>query len=68
MRLDYEERTVYHLTLLASDGLNLATAQLIIRVLDLNDNAPACFPRTTTVILVENTAYPNFLTITVRDV
>lgn len=71
-QLDYEERSVYHLSLIAHDGggtltnPNQATTQIVIQVLDVNDHAPVCFPSATSVILEENQAYSNFLTISVN--
>lgn len=70
--LDYEERSVYHLTLIAEDGAgtlttpNRAATQINVRVLDVNDHTPQCFPSSTEIALQENTMYPNFFTITVR--
>ena len=70
--LDHEERSVYHLTLIAQDGggtlsnPNQGTTQITIQVLDINDHTPVCFPSSTVVNLEENIAYPNFLTISVR--
>ena len=69
--LNYEERAIYHLTLIAQDGggtlsnPNRATTQIIVEVLDINDHAPVCFPASTSVILEENRVYSNFLTISV---
>ena len=57
--------------MIASDGggtladPNRGTTQVVIQVLDVNDNTPVCFPASTTVLLEENQAYPNFLTISV---
>ena len=71
--LDYEERTIYHLTLVAEDGggtltdPNRGNTQIVIEVLDENDNIPVCFPTSTTVNLEENIVHTNFLTITVRN-
>lgn len=39
-KLDREERSSYTLVIKASDDHNSATAQLVINVLDVNDNAP----------------------------
>jgi hypothetical protein len=70
--LDREERAVYHLTLVARDGggttMNPGQANtlIVIEVIDTNDHTPQCFPLSTTVTLIENTAFPNFLTISVR--
>lgn len=72
--LDHEERAVYHLTLEARDGGGTLTNPfqantiIVIEVLDVNDHAPQCFPSSTTVTLEENTAFPNFLTISVSYV
>lgn len=69
--LDYEERSLYHLTLIAQDGggtltnPNQATTQIVVQVLDVNDHTPMCFPSSTAVTLEENMMYPNFLTISV---
>lgn len=69
--LDYEERSVYHLTLIAQDGAgtltspNQAATQITIQVLDVNDHTPVCFPSSTVLSLLENTVFPNFLTISV---
>ncbi|KAL1023495.1 hypothetical protein UPYG_G00041480 [Umbra pygmaea] len=38
--LDREEQAEYRLTVWASDSLHLASADLVVRVLDVNDNAP----------------------------
>jgi len=71
MALNYEERSIYHLTIIAADGggtltdPNRATTQVVIQVADVNDHTPVCMPTSTTIILVENQAYPNFLTISV---
>lgn len=40
--LDREETANYTLTLLATDGLHNSTAQLLIKVEDVNDNSPQC--------------------------
>ncbi len=72
--LDHEDRAVYHLTLVASDGAgttttpNQANTLIIIEVTNVNDNSPECFPSSTIVTLEENIAYPNFLTISVSEV
>lgn len=69
--LDYEDTTIYHLTLVAQDGGGTltnptrGTTQIVIEILDVNDNTPVCTPASTTVILVENIAYPSFLTVSV---
>lgn len=69
--LDYEERSVYHLTLIARDGAgtlatpNQAATQITVQVLDVNDHTPQCFPSITEVTLEENIAYPNFTSISV---
>ncbi len=69
--LNYEERAVYHLSVIASDGggtltdPNRATTQVVIQVMDVNDHTPVCFPASATVILVENQVYTNFLSMTV---
>lgn len=39
-RLDAETRSEYSLQVIASDGIHEATTDLIVRVADLNDNAP----------------------------
>lgn len=39
-RLDAETRSEYSLQVIASDGIHEATTDLIVRVTDLNDNAP----------------------------
>lgn len=39
-RLDAETRSEYSLQVVASDGIHEATTDLIVRVTDLNDNAP----------------------------
>lgn len=39
-RLDAETRSEYSLQVIASDGVHEATTDLIVRVMDLNDNAP----------------------------
>lgn len=72
--LDYEERSLYHLTLIARDGggtltnPNQATTQIVIQVVDVNDHTPVCFPPSTVVALEENRMYANFLTISVSGV
>lgn len=73
MPLDHEERAVYHLTLVARDGGGTLTSPnqvntlIVVEVLDVNDNTPQCFPSSAVVNLEENLAYPNFLTISVRN-
>lgn len=73
MPIDYEERAVYHLTLIARDGggtltsPNQANTLIVVEVLDVNDHTPQCFPSSTVVTLAENTAFPNFLTISVSS-
>lgn len=39
-RLDAETRSEYSLQVIASDGIHEASTDLIVRVTDLNDNAP----------------------------
>ncbi|GAB1863246.1 Protein dachsous [Camponotus japonicus] len=39
-RLDAETRSEYSLQVIASDGIHEATTDLVVRVTDLNDNAP----------------------------
>ena len=69
--LNYEDRSVYNLTLIAQDGAgtlttpNQAATSITVQVLDVNDNIPQCSPSSTVVTLEENTVYPNFLTISV---
>lgn len=73
-QLDYEARSVYHLTLLARDGAgtlttpNQAATQITVQVMDVNDHTPQCFPLSTVVTLEENTPFPNFLTISVSKI
>ena len=69
--VDREQRDTYFLTLIASDGggtlanPNRAVTLLNITVLDFNDNPPV-FPLSSYQFsLVEGTAYPNILTLTV---
>ena len=70
-QLDYEDRSVYHLTLIAQDGAgtlttpNQAATQIIVQVGDVNDHTPQCFPSNTVVTLEENIPHPNFLNISV---
>ena len=69
--LDYEERSEYHLTLLAEDGGGtlsnpfLTTTLVVISVTDVNDNPPVLNPSMYSVILVENMVYTGFLTVRV---
>lgn len=73
MPIDHEERAVYHLTLIARDGggtltsPNQANTLIVVEVIDINDHTPQCFPSSTVVTLAENTAFPNFLTISVSS-
>lgn len=39
--LDYEEQTVYTLTVWASDSIHQTNGEVKVQVLDVNDNAPA---------------------------
>ena len=72
-REDTNSREMFYLTLIAEDGAgtltnpNRGTTFLVITVLDINDNAPIFNPNTYTLFLVEETDYPNLLTLIATD-
>ena len=65
--LDYEERSVYHLILVVTDGTmgtstpHRVTTSIVIQVLDVNDNNPILTPEAHTSFLTEGIPYPSFL-------
>lgn len=65
--LDHEDRAEYHLILVGEDGTvgastpHHVTTSIIIRVTDVNDNAPILRPTSHTAFLSEGQTYNNFL-------
>ena len=65
--LDREQRSEYHLILVAEDGTmagstpHRVTTSIIIRVTDVNDNTPIVRPADHTAFLTEGLSYNNFL-------
>ena len=65
--LNFESVPEYTLTVVASDSTNEMTAQLIITVLDVNDNAPVFSPHASTVEIQENEQPRLLLSLPVTD-